>query len=94
MKASDMKKILAIISQCDVLTIEKKDKDLIIAATGTIIIAMRKVGLISAQISALYAILTESTWDDGYFCACVRQIINAIWPVVDTYEMIAEALYA
>lgn len=91
MKHDNMRKVLAIINQCDPLTIEKEDKDLTIAAIGTIITALRKFHLVTTEISALYAILKYSTWDNGYFCICARKICSALWPVVDSYAVIADA---
>ena len=91
MEASVMKKILAIVSQCDALTITKEDMSLILKAIAMIIVSLKKVELATTEISAQWTVLKLSTWSEGYFCICVQRMVNVIWPVVDIYEVIAEA---
>ena len=91
MKVSDMRQILTIVSQCDALTITKEDMDAVLQATGMIIACLEKVGLVTTEISAQWAVLKLSTWSEGYFCICVRQMVSVLWPVVDMYEVIAKA---
>ena len=83
MRYKDMKTAIAIVSQCDSLSITEDDKQLTISVFCTIIKSLKKIGLVTTQMLAMYAVLKESTFNNAYFCIVTRQMCSLIYPEVD-----------
>ena len=82
-----MCKALEIINECDVLSITEEDKKLILAVFHSIIKSLDKV---STEISAQYAILEVSTWDNGYFCNVTHRLCALLYPLAQIYAQTFE----
>jgi hypothetical protein len=76
------KAAVEIMSSCDCLSITEDDKSFIIAAFGSILKFLRKWGFANQNMTVQYAILKESTWDNGYFCIVTKQMCNIVYPIV------------
>lgn len=83
-----MKAALAIVNKCDCLSITEDDKKLVIHVFDTIMKSLMEKGLVTTEMSAQYAVLKVSTWNDGYFCAVTRQMCKLLYPVVELCEKI------
>lgn len=88
MKFVDVLLALEIIRECDSLTITEEDKKVIIAVFGNIIKPLRETGLITTEISAMYAVLKNSTWNDGYFCVVTRKMCSILQHIISLYAPI------
>lgn len=87
MNYEKMTTALAIISTCDALTITEDDKKLIISVLGTIIKSLREKGLDSFEMDFQYALLKDSTWNDGYFCIIAKQMCNMVYKAIKDRQL-------
>lgn len=83
MKYVDIILALEIMRECDSLSITEDDKKLIISVFGNILKLLREAGLVTAEISANYAILKDSTWNNGYFCIVTKRMCSLVFHVVN-----------
>ena len=86
MEYAKMKSAIAIINECDCLSITEDDKRAVIHVFGTIMQSIRELGLVTTDMSARYAILKISTWSNGYFCESAKQMCELLYPVVERCE--------
>jgi hypothetical protein len=86
MKSEKMKKAIAIISNCDSLSITEDDKKFIISVYDAILKTLGEVDLVTTELSAQFAVLKIATWNNGYFCSVARKIGTIIQPILRVYE--------
>lgn len=80
----NMCKALAIINECNASSITEEDKKVIIAVFHSII---HELGQVTTEISAQYALLEISTWDNGYFCIVAHKLCAALYPLVQCWTI-------
>lgn len=83
MEFAKMKTALEIMSQCDCLSITEDDKKMVVRVMGTIVKALREMGLCTTEMTAMYDILEISTWDNGYFCSVTRRMCSLLHTYVN-----------
>ncbi len=88
MTYEQLKAALVIISECESFTITEDDKAMIISVFKTILKPLKEMGLVTTVISAQYALLEISTWNNGYFCIVARQMCSLLSPIVDFYHQL------
>lgn len=84
-------KALEIINECDSTSITEDDKRLILAVFRDIIHKLKDFDKVTTEISAQYAILEVSTWDNGYFCIVTHRLCAALYPLVQLYAKVFES---
>ena len=82
MKFTRHKMALEIMSQSDCLSITENDKKVVLHVMGTIVKALKEMGLRTTEMIAMYDILEASTCDDGYFCNTMKRLCDMLYPIV------------
>lgn len=85
MGISKMIEALDIIYECDSLSITEDDKKLCIFILGCII---NELCLTTTEITAQYAVVKVSTWNNSYFCMATKKLCNQLYSVLKMFQNI------